>query len=906
MQQYDFLTSSPRINEALKKLSRIVQQAPAEALNLIQEITLFEEFQNDIPAKAYVDKFRGIIYFSIKQYDKSYRYFKKALSNFEKSGNLNEQSNILNNISLYYYGKGEYYKAIEELEKSLEIHESLNNRQAQLAIYNNICEIYRTIDRHDKAIRVYEKVLNSGLNHSDRLMICLMQVNLADSFLMTGLLSEAHVWIEKTDEHIPKCADLNLLKLHYRNCYNYYRLKENYKSALEYYIKFNDYREQQARRMEDFQSQYFLKKQELEILQKQKDELEIKNTHLQEMHQTLNEKNIFLNTIISTIPIPFFVIDTNEVYLECNEAFASVFGKTREDFIGKSVGISSSISQTKSYLEMDKKLLKEKKLQVYETSITDHSGKILHVIFFKNVFYGKNGEVAGILGSFIDLSEKRELLKSLQKSEEQLAAVFHHAAVGIVVFSMKWKPLFINSYLQELLGYNKEEIEQINQKVLSNDKSKQYFDNILLSLEQSNARYIRRVHRFVTKQKKEVWGDLSISLLHDEFNNPDSFICVFSDVTEAKKYEDSLSKLNNLLSSVMNSPYQIYIASLDRNYRYTSFNKNYQDTMKKHRNLDITLGGYYLDNYPGFEDKENHRRILDNVLRGQVHTGFREYSLESKQEILEYFYCPIVSEDNSIEGITIYSVDVTDKILTQRALQQSEAELKSANYTKDQFFSIIAHDLRAPLGNIRSVLEFISSNEDTLNEEEKNDFIKELHMEASETFNLLENLLLWSRSQRDGIIINPSRVEVRKIVGKILKLYNKIAQRKNIEISTDIDSDLVGFFDYNTIETVLRNLLNNAVKFTPAGGKIMLSAHQRNDEIIIVISDTGIGISKDRLPSIFAMDENITNNHTREDSGSGLGLILSHDFVRRNNGTISVKSKVGEGTTFTLSLPLSD
>jgi PAS domain S-box-containing protein len=761
------------------------------------------------------------------------------------------------------------------------------------------------MDRHDKAIRIYEKVLNSNLNKSDRVMICLMQVNLADSFLMTGLLQEAHVWIEKTDEHVPKCADLNLQKLHNRNCYNYYRLKENYKAALEYYIKFNDYREQQARQMEDFQSQFYLKKQELEILRHQKDELEQKNIHLLDMHETLNEKNIFLSTIISTIPIPFFVIDNEETYLECNQAFAQIFGKNREDFIGKKVGVCSSISQTKSYVEMDKKLLKEKKLQIYETSLTDHNGKILHVMFFKNVFYDKHGKIAGILGSFIDLTEKRELLKSLQKSEEQLAAVFHHAAVGIVVFSMKWKPVFINRYLQDLLGYSKEEIEQISNKVVTNAKTRQYIDNILMTLQQNDSRYIRRVHRFITKQKKEVWGDLSISLLHDEFNNPDSFICVFSDITEAKQYEESLSKINSLLSSVMNSPYQIYIASLDRNYCYTSFNKNYQETMKRHRYIDVAIGGYYLDNYPEIEDKENHRRILDNVLRGQIYTGFREYSLESKQEILEYFYCPIFDENNNIDGITIYSVDVTDKILTQRALQKSEADLKSANYTKDQFFSIIAHDLRAPLGNIRSALEFLSSNEDSLTEEEKNDFIRELHMEASETFNLLENLLLWSRSQRNGIIINPSRVEIKKIVGKILKLYYSIAQRKDIEITVDIDSDLVGYFDYNTIETVIRNLLNNAVKFTPAGGHISLSAFQKGENVIIIITDTGIGISKDRLPTIFVMDDSLTVNHSKEDSGSGLGLILSHDFVQRNQGEISVKSKIGEGTTFTLSLPLS-
>ncbi len=902
MQQNCFKISTPQLEEAIHKLGRIVQKSPAEALNLIQDIINLEGFNEDLLAKAYIDKFRGIIFFSIKQYDKAYKYFTKALNNFTKVGDLNEQCNILNNISLYYNSRGESYKAIEQLEKVLEIQETIGNRQGQLVIYNNICEIYRNIGRHDKAIRIYEKVLNSTLNKQDRMMICLMKVNLADSFIMTGMLKEANIWIEDNKENINRCADLNMLKLHYRNTYNYYRLKGDFQKALEYYIKFSDFKEQQKRIMGDFQSEFFLKKQELEILKKQKHELEIKNQHLMELQTSLEDKNTFLNTIIYTIPIPFFVINNDEIYLECNDAFAKTFGRTREDFIGKKVGVSSSMSQTELYLEMDKKLLKERTLQVYETSLYNHEGKIINVMFFKNVFFDNNGEIAGILGSFIDLTEKKELIKSLHKSEEQLSAVFHHAAVGIAVFSVKWEPLFINTYLKELLGFELHDLKKFKQKVFSNRKSRVVLDEIFAELTKTDARYIRKVYRMISKQNKVVWGDISISMLHDEFNNPDSFICVFSDITEAKQYEDSISQLNSLLKSVMNSPYKIYIASLDRNFRYTSFNKNYYQAVLRHRGIEIKTGRYYLDNYTDAEDKDVHRKILENALKGEIHKGIREYNFESRHEILEYFYCPIYGDSNQVEGITIYTVDVTDKMNTQRMLERSETELKLANRTKDQFFSIIAHDLRAPLGNIKSVLEFISNNEDSLTEEEKSDFIRELHLEASETFNLLENLLLWSRSQRDGIIINPTKVEIKKLIANTLKVYYSIAQRKSIEIATNIEPNLIGYFDYHSIETVLRNLLNNAIKFTPSKGSIIVSAYYHNDNVCIVITDSGIGIPKSRLSSIFQLKDTIKSS-SKDNSNSGLGLILSHDFIEKNGGTISLKSTVGEGSTFTINLP---
>ncbi len=902
MQQNYFTISSPQLKEAIQKLGKLVQKSPAEALNLIQEISQMEGFNDELLAKAYTDKYRGIIFFSIKQYDKAYKYFKKALENFTKVGDLREQSNVLNNISLYYNSRGEYYKAVEQLEKVLEIQESLGNRQGQLVIYNNICEIYRNIGRHDKAIRIYEKVLCSTLNKQDRLMICLMKVNLADSFLMTGMLKEAENWIENNQDNITKCADINMLKLHYRNCYNYHRLKGNFEEALECYISFSDFREQQNKRMDDFQSEFFLKKQELEILKKQKQELEVKNKHLLSLQASLEDKNTFLNTIIHTIPIPFFVINNDEVYLECNDSFANTFGKKREDFIGKKVGVSSSMIQTELYFEMDKKLLRDKKLQIYETSLLNNDGKVINVMFFKNVYYDNNGEVAGILGSFIDLTEKKELIKSLHKSEEQLSAVFHHAAVGIAVFSVKWDALFINRYLIELLGFDLQDLKNLKHKVFSNKKSRAFFDDIFVQLRKGETKYIRKIYRMISKSNKEVWGDISISMLHDEFNNPDSFICVFSDITEAKQYEDSISKLNTLLQSVMNSPYKIYIASLDRNFRYTSYNKNYKEALQRHRKINIVTGRYYLDNYSDPEDKDIHRQILEKVLKGEIHKGLREYDYEDVHEILEYFYCPIYGSNGNIEGITIYTVDVTDKMKIQRELRHSETELKLANKTKDQFFSIIAHDLRAPLGNIKSVLDFISNNEESLTEEEKTDFIRELNMEAAETFNLLENLLLWSRSQRNGIVINPTRVEIKKLITSILKVYYSIALRKSIEITTNLEPTLIGFFDYHTIETVIRNILNNAIKFTPSGGTIMVSAYNQNDQICIVISDSGIGIPKSRLSSIFQLNE-VSNINSREDSNTGLGLILSHDFIEKNNGSISIKSVVGEGSTFTIMLP---
>ena len=236
-----------------------------------------------------------------------------------------------------------------------------------------------------------------------------------------------------------------------------------------------------------------------------------------------------------------------------------------------------------------------------------------------------------------------------------------------------------------------------------------------------------------------------------------------------------------------------------------------------------------------------------------------------------------------------------------------EQELLEANATKDKFFSIIAHDLKNPIGSFVSLAEYIEKSYDDMNKDERMELIDLMKTSAKNVYSLLENLLNWSRSQRGVIPFNPEITNIRFIADNVVSSLSVVIAEKDIIIENKIDNSISAYFDSNMIITVLRNLLNNAVKFTPVNGSIILNASESFAEtgkmVTISVLDTGVGMKKDIIDKLFRIDENISTPGTNNEKGTGLGLILAKEFVEKNGGNIRVTSKPGEGSNFIFTLP---
>jgi two-component system sensor histidine kinase/response regulator len=220
---------------------------------------------------------------------------------------------------------------------------------------------------------------------------------------------------------------------------------------------------------------------------------------------------------------------------------------------------------------------------------------------------------------------------------------------------------------------------------------------------------------------------------------------------------------------------------------------------------------------------------------------------------------------------------------------------------------ILAHDLRSPVGNIMQISEFLDENFIDFSEEKKKTFVNLLRKLSGKTFDLLENLLTWSRIQLNKVDFSPEKFNLHEIVNKTISIYEENVKQKDISLTNNIKSTVTPFGNKESVNVVFRNLITNAIKFTPNGGSITIESNQITIEnspfISVSVCDSGVGIPEDQIQNLFKIDTNYTTEGTNNEEGTGLGLILCKEFVEKNGGTIKVQNNKPSGTIFTFTIP---
>jgi len=257
----------------------------------------------------------------------------------------------------------------------------------------------------------------------------------------------------------------------------------------------------------------------------------------------------------------------------------------------------------------------------------------------------------------------------------------------------------------------------------------------------------------------------------------------------------------------------------------------------------------------------------------------------------------IISQQNSIEQKNKWLNEANQK------LTESEENLNKLIKTKDKLFSIIAHDLRSPFVAMVGLTSVLQKKASKINQEDISKYAFHINDSSQKLLNLIDNLLQWSRSQTGKLKLTPQTLSIKSLADEVLYIMKNQAEVKKITFKNYIPDNFSVFADYDSLSTVIRNLVSNSIKFTRENGSVTLSAYQQSNKINILVSDTGVGISPDNLNKIFAVEEKFTTIGTNQESGSGLGLLICKEFVEQNGGSIHVESKPGEGTTFTISLP---
>jgi DNA-binding response OmpR family regulator len=306
--------------------------------------------------------------------------------------------------------------------------------------------------------------------------------------------------------------------------------------------------------------------------------------------------------------------------------------------------------------------------------------------------------------------------------------------------------------------------------------------------------------------------------------------------------------------------------------------------------------------------------LLDIMMPGMdgFETCHHIKQIPSAQHIPIIFMTALSETENKVKGLKLGAVDyitkpfqheeVLARINTHLTIRRQQIALNHLNATKDRFFSIIAHDLRGVFNPLMISTDMLIK----IAIKEKSDkmikFASSVKKSSHNAYDLLENLLTWSRCQRDSIDVTITQMELDKVITKNIDLYTEKARQKNISLSQDVPKDIIVYADRNITDTILRNLIANALKFTHPEGSVHIFVEQKESNVHVSVRDDGTGIDEDGLEKLFKIDSKYKKKGTANEHGTGLGLILCKELSIKNKGNIWVTSKLNEGSTFTFSL----
>ena len=579
-----------------------------------------------------------------------------------------------------------------------------------------------------------------------------------------------------------------------------------------------------------------------------------------------------------------------------NEAFIKTFGYSEAEIRGKDISII--LPDEKAPQELDDLFLQtHSEGWKGETLAQKKNGSKFPVLISTKILKNEKNEILGVVVVSSDISERKEAELALQAKEAQLSTLVQTIPDLIWLKDSNGVFLACNKQFEQLLGATEAEII-----------GKTDYDFVKKEL----ADFYRKNDKIAMKS--------AVPLSNEE----ELFFASDGHYAYMETIKTPMFNMKNELVGVLG-------IGRDITYRKQA-EKRLQESELKYRNLFETMPdgvyrstpeGKFLDVNPamvkilGYKSKEE---LLAIDIKTQLYFNpeDREMMISNlSSEKLEIF--PLKKKDGSAvwledhgwfvrgeneqilyhEGV---SRDVTDRRNSEIQLQKYSEQLKELNASKDKFFSIIAHDLKNPFNSITGLSEIIKNEARNLDISTIAQYAGIINSTSVNTFRLLENLLDWASIQQSSMPFCPEPTLLKKITTEVIELMIEKANSKMIAIINYIPVNLIVFADVNMLQTILRNLISNALKFTPTNGKIEINVISNTNELVISVKDTGIGISEEDIQKLFTIGSNYSKHGTENESGTGLGLLLCKEFVEKHHGRIWVESQIGKGTIFYFSI----
>ncbi len=517
-------------------------------------------------------------------------------------------------------------------------------------------------------------------------------------------------------------------------------------------------------------------------------------------------------------------------------------------------------------------------------SLVENDPKHIEPLLKKSYEYKKLAKL------IIEFFRQEEILKN---SNALLSATIQEIQIPIIITNSSGNIEIVNPAFTMTTGYSIDEVVGKKPTIFKNivqDSVK--FKNITDSLN-SGKKWIGEFENYKKNGEKFI-EETMISPLIDQNGVVKYYIIINNDITERKRNELELQNSEAKLQSIINAIPDLLFHN-DKNGQFLSyFQRNQNRLLMKPEEF---IGKNYHDIF----EKELADKFLNGVREALKNQLFEiEYNL--KQD--EYFSARF-SKLNEDEVVVLIK-DITERKKAEISLKESEIMLKELNVTKDKFFGIISHDLRGHFTSILGYAELLKLKKEDIQLQKSKIYVDKLYEVSSNANTLLENLLEWSRIQMNQHRFEPESIDLKTLVNEIITVMKPQIKDKDIQVTFNIEKPAIIKGDYNMLNSIMRNLISNAVKFSNINGKITISMQRESNTNIISVSDNSIGISKHNQAKLFSLSENYTTKGTSGEKGIGLGLLICKDFVEKHGGKIWVDSELGKGSKFTFTLPVSD
>ena len=588
------------------------------------------------------------------------------------------------------------------------------------------------------------------------------------------------------------------------------------------------------------------------------------------------------------------------MYISINDGFTRILGYTEEDAIGRTSLDMNIWVNPEERINLVNTLMAKGEIKNFETKFLSKNGNIVNGIMSSSLI-DLDG-VPHILSIIKDITIHKMAEEALAKEQFLINALMNNLSDHVYFKDRDSRFIRINKSLALSFGLDDPALAEgkTDFDFFTREHAQQAFED-----EQA----IVRTGQLLNTEEKEThpnrpdtWVSTIKLPLTDNNGNIIGTFGISRDVTKRKQAEEELAQEQYLMRTLMdNLPDHIYFK--DHESHFLRVNKalaqflglNDPAQAIKKTDFDFFTGEHAQQAY------EDEQKIIRT---GQLlSTEEKETHHDRPDTWVSTIKLPLSDKDGNIIGTFGISRDITKNKLAEEEIKLKNELLQIINSEKDKFFSILAHDLRGPLSAFVSATQIIAEEIQTMGIEEIKEITLSMKTSATNIYSLLENLLEWSRLRRGVMDFIPEKINLKKKIEECVAVLSESARKKGIEILISIPEIIDVLADSLMFDTVIRNLISNAIKFTPVGGKVTLTAGYIEDHTVeIKISDSGIGMTPELKDKLFLLNEKTSRKGTEGEPSTGLGLLLCKEFIEKHNGKIRVESEVGKGSTFSFTI----